>query len=95
MIKNRKALAPLGIALVIGLSMMAIYLFLFLPFPKLAHARVTINYILSVLLTGLIPVLFFYGYYRLAKSGFTGYKLIKNKLFNLNFKVKNFLLHHK
>ena len=92
---NKKGvIAPLFIVLFIFISLIFIYLLLYIPLPFFEKGRVIINYFLIVILWIIIQVGLLYGYYKLGTLFLRVFNFIKTKVLTFSLKIKNYLIIH-
>lgn len=92
--RSKKGIAPLIIIGVFLLSLLAIYILLFLPIPSFTKVRMMINYFLVGILFILIQALFIYLYIHLGKLALKGINFLKVKIFEWNTKINKFIYSH-
>jgi len=96
MTKNKKGIGKILISII--LTLLGIYLSLYvLPdfwFPKAKFILNWINYILILILFGVIQVGLIYAYYKLGKYATRGFTIIKTKLMNWSINIRNYIVIH-
>lgn len=92
--KNKKGIAPF---IVIGsflLVILAVYLFMFLPFPALKPIKANVDYFIILSLWVILQIAFIYFYFKLATWSITLFKFYKEYVFGLSLKIKDFIQVH-
>lgn len=88
-LKNNKGIAPIFIFLIIGLILIAVYLFLLIPIPAFTKIRGIINFVIIVFLWFLVQGLIIYGYFRLGKLAMVGYGYYRRGIYRIVRKTKS------
>lgn len=91
-LKNKRAIAPLFLVLVVILSLIGIYIFLYLPFPAFKKIRAIIHYFLILIFWVIIQVGLIYGYYKIGSLAVRNLGNLKHKILNWNAKIKNMII---
>lgn len=73
------------------LTLLVVYIILYLPIPAFAQIKGIIHYIMILILWFVLQVGIIYAYYRVGTLAFRGFIIYKNKLQFWTFNVKNFL----
>lgn len=92
LIKNKKAIAPIFIFVIIILALIGIYLLLFIPVPAFAKMRTIINYFLIIILWFIVQGLIIFGYYKLGTLVIKGLKLYQVKIVDWSLRVKDIIV---
>jgi len=90
--KNKKGFAVFTAIAFVLLSLLAIYIILYLPVPAFASIRSMINYFMVLIFWVTLQVIFVYGYYKLGLLIGKGLKLYRGKMHLWTINVKNFML---
>jgi len=91
---NKKAIAPLFIILFVVLSLISIYVLLFIPLPAFTKIRTIINYFLIIILWFIIQVGLIYAYFQLGKLAGKGFIVLKTKIINWSLGIRNYIIIH-
>lgn len=86
-IKNKKGIMPLIFIFGIIAFLVVIYLLLYLPIPKFAEIRSSLNYLGILIFWFAFQGLLIYAYYHLGKIGYKGFTIYKVKLLNFSNKI--------
>ncbi len=87
-LKNKKAIAPIFVFLIIICILIGIYLILLIPFPAFTKIRTIVNYFLIILLWFVFQGLVVYGYYRLGKLAIVGFAYYKKGITRITDRTK-------
>lgn len=90
--RNKKALAPLGIILIIAIILVVIYLILYLPFPAFKNFRTTINYFIMVVVWFILQVGLVFAYIKIGELAVKGLKVLKFKVLKWNYQLENYII---
>jgi len=89
MMKDKRAIAPIFVFIIIVLGLIGVYLFLLIPLPAFTKIRTIVNYFLIVILWFVFQGLVVYGYYRLGKLAVRGFAFYKKGITKVTDKTKN------
>jgi hypothetical protein len=90
--KDKRGVAIIGMIAFIFISLIAIYIILWLPFPAFASIRSMINYAMVVIFWITLQVALVYGYYKLGILVMRGLSIYRGKMHLWMVNVKNFML---
>ena len=93
--RNKKAIAPLLIILIVILVLIVIYIALFIPIPAFTKIRTIINYFLILIFWIVLQVGIIYGYYKIGSYVAIGFKSTRHKLHDLSMNIEKYILAHK
>jgi len=94
MTMNKKAIAPIVIAVGGVIAFLGVYFLGFLPIPKLAKFQASVNFYVMVLLWFSIQIGVFYLFFKGGTYFAKGINFVKTKILKLSYNFENYMITH-
>lgn len=90
--RNRKGLTPIVILTFIAITMIVVYLLLYLPIPAFKNFRATINYFLIIALWFVLQAFVVFAYIKLGQLAIKGIRILKTKVLKWNTQLERYIV---